>query len=102
MTNNSYEYIVCNKLYRIRYLLNHFNRFDKPCYCKSKLYEYSSIFASKFIIHTLYMIDKRIIPDRLDIFSEYYEYVASHSSVSEFLTNITSNIINFYYELIYD
>lgn len=102
MTNDSYEYIVCGKLYRIRYLLNYFINTHKPCYCKAKIYEYSSVFAGKFMIHTLYMVDNGIIPDKVGIFNKYYEYVGSHASVSEFLTKITNAVVNFYYDFVYD
>ncbi|MEM4385377.1 MAG: hypothetical protein QXD03_02380 [Candidatus Anstonellales archaeon] len=102
MINDSYEYVVCNKLYRIKYLLDYFNRSNNSCYCKSKLYECISRFSIKLIIHSLCSIDRRVIPDRYDIFNEYCEYVESVEDVSEFLASITNNIIRSYYDLLYD
>lgn len=103
LTNNSFEYVVCNRLHKIKYLLLDFIRMNNPCYCKLKLYELISIFVSKFVIHNVYFIDSKVIPKKSDIFNEYFSNCELYRcEISDFLLYFANKVISFYYDLIYD
>lgn len=97
----SHETILSDKLSLSNSMVYWYIKKKKPCFCKSRVYDYIRALVGKLMVYSLYYIEKKIVPDKNEILDKLIESLKMRMSISARFFTVATELIRLYYDSIF-